>query len=79
MRFLTVPCEGKLRELLDKAARRMHTQIPTFMTDGRHMKTVFLIHLCEISNKKNVCTGNTAVIIFIYYVVVHSCSSLPIN
>lgn len=33
--FLTVTCEGKLRELLDKAARRTHTQIPTFMTGKR--------------------------------------------
>lgn len=38
VRFLTVACEGKLREPLDKAARRMHTQIPTFMTDGREIK-----------------------------------------
>lgn len=30
--FLTTACEGRLREPLDKAARRTHTQIPTFMT-----------------------------------------------
>ncbi len=33
--FVTTACEGKLRELLDKAARRTHTQMPTFMTGER--------------------------------------------
>lgn len=30
--FCDVGCEGRLRELLNRAARRTHTQIPIFMT-----------------------------------------------
>lgn len=41
--FLTVTCEGKLRELLDKAAKRTHTQSPTFMTGEREIKKEILI------------------------------------
>lgn len=35
---LTMACEGRVMEPLDRAARRKHMQIPTFMTVEKEMK-----------------------------------------
>lgn len=46
-------CEGKLRELLVKAARRTHTQIPTFMTDGREIKKTVRLSAIKETTKQS--------------------------
>lgn len=38
---LTMACEGRVMEPLDRTARRMHRQIPTFMTASKNKMTQF--------------------------------------